>query len=74
MNRATQSFPRLHSRRVRLRAAQLVDRAVFSKSSRGLAPRDLAVVERLLPAYAESNAHLQELAGVDLAAYGYPLT
>ncbi len=35
--------------------------------------RDQQVIERLLPEWAESNARLQELAGVHLEDQGYPL-
>jgi hypothetical protein len=35
--------------------------------------RDQQVIERLLPEWAESNARLQELAGVHLGDQGYPL-
>jgi hypothetical protein len=73
VNRVTKPFRYLHSRKVRLRAAQFVDRLLFSRSSRAFPQRDVEVVERLLPRYAESNARLQELTGLDLRDFGYAL-
>ncbi len=73
-NRAVAPFERFPRKRVLVRAAAALDRAVFTHRSRVLPRQDVAVIECLLSRYATGNIRLEQLTGLDLGQYGYPLT
>jgi Sulfotransferase family len=73
-NRVAAPFRRLPRKRIFVPSAAFLDRTLFSRSSRGASRGDLEVIDRLLPRYAESNARLHALTGLDLEQYGYPVS
>lgn len=73
VNRVAARFKRFPRKRLFAPALGFLDRTVFARAARGISRRDLDAIERLLPRYAESNARLAELTGLDLASYRYPL-